>query len=59
MAWCAGPGRVMPGRLLRDLLQCDRVLGGHNNASVRAGLDLYSDVAGFSEGPQRCRALLS
>jgi UDP-N-acetyl-D-mannosaminuronic acid dehydrogenase len=38
------PERVMPGRLLRNLSQYDRVLGGYNAASVEAGKELYSVI---------------
>lgn len=35
------PERVMPGRLLRNLAEYDRVLGGYDAASVEAGTELY------------------
>ena len=40
------PERVMPGRLLRNLSQYDRVLGGYDAASVEAGKELYSIIMG-------------
>jgi UDP-N-acetyl-D-mannosaminuronic acid dehydrogenase len=40
------PERVMPGRLLRNLKEYDRVLGGFNDASVEAGKELYSIIMG-------------
>lgn len=40
------PERVMPGRLLRNLSEYDRVLGGYDNASVEAGRELYSIIMG-------------
>lgn len=40
------PERVMPGRLLKNLSQYDRVLGGYDQASVQAGLELYSIIMG-------------
>ncbi len=36
------PERVMPGRLLQNLAQYDRVLGGYDERSVAAGIELYS-----------------
>jgi UDP-N-acetyl-D-mannosaminuronic acid dehydrogenase len=36
------PERVMPGRLLRNLSEYDRVLGGYDDASMEAGKELYS-----------------
>lgn len=38
------PERVMPGRLLKNLKEYDRVLGGHDAASVEAGKELYSMI---------------
>jgi UDP-N-acetyl-D-mannosaminuronic acid dehydrogenase len=40
------PERVMPGRLLRNLAEYDRVLGGYDPASVEAGKELYSIIMG-------------
>ncbi|MBI0582821.1 MAG: nucleotide sugar dehydrogenase [Methanomassiliicoccus sp.] len=40
------PERVMPGRLLRNLSEYDRVLGGYDGASVEAGKELYSIIMG-------------
>jgi UDP-N-acetyl-D-mannosaminuronic acid dehydrogenase len=38
------PERVMPGRLLSNLRNYERVLGGLDEASVRMGLELYSTI---------------
>jgi UDP-N-acetyl-D-mannosaminuronic acid dehydrogenase len=38
------PERVMPGRLLHNLTTYDRVIGGHDPASVERGLSLYSKI---------------
>ncbi len=38
------PERVMPGRLLRNLKEYDRVLGGYDPPSVEAGKKLYSMI---------------
>lgn len=40
------PERVMPGRLLRNLSEYDRVLGGYDAPSVEAGKELYSIIMG-------------
>lgn len=36
------PERVLPGRILDELIQNDRVIGGINSESSEAGRDLYS-----------------
>jgi UDP-N-acetyl-D-mannosaminuronic acid dehydrogenase len=36
------PERVLPGQILRELIENDRVIGGINPASGEAGRDLYS-----------------
>ena len=36
------PERVLPGQILRELIENDRVIGGINRASAQAGHDLYS-----------------
>jgi len=36
------PERVLPGQILRELIQNARVIGGVNRASAEAGRDLYS-----------------
>jgi UDP-N-acetyl-D-mannosaminuronic acid dehydrogenase len=36
------PERVMPGQILRELIENDRVIGGINRASAEAGRDLYT-----------------
>jgi len=36
------PERVLPGQILRELIENARVIGGINNASAEAGRDLYS-----------------
>jgi UDP-N-acetyl-D-mannosaminuronic acid dehydrogenase len=36
------PERVMPGQILRELIENDRVIGGINRASAEAGRDLYA-----------------
>jgi len=36
------PERVLPGQILRELIENDRVIGGVNRVSAQAGLDLYS-----------------
>ena len=38
------PERVMPGRLLRNLSEYDRVLGGLNERSTELALDLYKNI---------------
>jgi UDP-N-acetyl-D-mannosaminuronic acid dehydrogenase len=38
------PERVMPGRLLSNLRNYDRVLGGLDDESIKEGLELYSMV---------------
>lgn len=38
------PERVMPGRLLHNLTTYDRVLGGHDAASLERGVSLYSRI---------------
>ncbi len=40
IAYC--PERVLPGRILQELVQNDRVIGGINKASSLAGKDFYS-----------------
>lgn len=40
------PERVMPGRLLRNLAEYDRVLGGYDPESVAAGTALYKIIMG-------------
>lgn len=35
------PERVLPGRILTELVQNDRVIGGHNEAAAEAGALLY------------------
>src|SRR5258708_23981390 len=39
---CYSPERVMPGQILRELIENARVIGGINLASAQAGADLYS-----------------
>lgn len=41
------PERVLPGRILKELVDNSRVIGGINQSSVEAGRDLYSS---FVEG---------
>jgi UDP-N-acetyl-D-mannosaminuronic acid dehydrogenase len=41
------PERVLPGQILRELVQNDRVIGGVNRGSAEAGRDLY---AAFVQG---------
>lgn len=41
------PERVLPGQILRELIENARVIGGVNNISAEAGRDLY---ANFVEG---------
>jgi UDP-N-acetyl-D-mannosaminuronic acid dehydrogenase len=36
------PERVMPGQILRELIENDRVIGGINGASAEAARDLYT-----------------
>jgi UDP-N-acetyl-D-mannosaminuronic acid dehydrogenase len=36
------PERVMPGQILREIIENDRVIGGINQASATAGRDLYA-----------------
>jgi UDP-N-acetyl-D-mannosaminuronic acid dehydrogenase len=36
------PERVLPGQILRELIENDRVIGGINPASAEAGRDLYT-----------------
>jgi UDP-N-acetyl-D-mannosaminuronic acid dehydrogenase len=36
------PERVLPGNILRELVENDRVIGGINPASAQAGRDLYA-----------------
>ena len=36
------PERVLPGQILRELVENARVIGGVNQASSKAGMDLYS-----------------
>ncbi len=36
------PERVLPGQILRELVENDRVIGGVDRASAEAGRDLYS-----------------
>jgi UDP-N-acetyl-D-mannosaminuronic acid dehydrogenase len=36
------PERVMPGQILREIIENDRVIGGINEASATAGRDLYA-----------------
>jgi UDP-N-acetyl-D-mannosaminuronic acid dehydrogenase len=36
------PERVLPGQILRELIENDRVIGGVNPASAEAGRDLYA-----------------
>lgn len=36
------PERVMPGQILRELIENDRVIGGINRVSAEMGRDLYS-----------------
>ena len=36
------PERVLPGQILKELVENARVIGGINNASAEAGYDLYS-----------------
>jgi UDP-N-acetyl-D-mannosaminuronic acid dehydrogenase len=36
------PERVLPGQILRELIENTRVIGGVNNASADAGRDLYA-----------------
>ncbi len=40
---CA-PERVMPGKLLHNLVHLDRVIGGINEESTKAAMDLYSHI---------------
>ena len=39
---CYSPERVLPGQILRELIQNARVIGGINPASARLGHDLYA-----------------
>ena len=45
IAYC--PERVLPGRILQELISNDRVIGGLTPAAVQAGLNFY---AGFCQG---------
>ncbi len=38
---CYSPERVLPGQILRELIDNARVIGGINSASAHAGKDLY------------------
>jgi UDP-N-acetyl-D-mannosaminuronic acid dehydrogenase len=39
---CYSPERVLPGQILRELIENSRVIGGVTPESARAGADLYS-----------------
>ncbi|MCZ2127085.1 MAG: nucleotide sugar dehydrogenase [Anaerolineales bacterium] len=39
---CYSPERVLPGQILRELVENSRVIGGVTPASAQAGADLYS-----------------
>lgn len=39
---CYSPERVLPGQILRELIENDRIIGGIDPASAQAGRDLYS-----------------
>lgn len=39
---CYSPERVLPGQILRELIENARVIGGVNPESAKAGRDLYS-----------------
>jgi UDP-N-acetyl-D-mannosaminuronic acid dehydrogenase len=39
---CYSPERVLPGQILRELIENDRIIGGIDPASAEAGRDLYS-----------------
>lgn len=45
---CYSPERVLPGQIMRELIENARVIGGVNPESARAGRDLY---AAFVKGP--------
>lgn len=45
-AYC--PERVLPGQILKELVQNDRVIGGINNASSKAGKEFYSSFCNGS-----------
>ncbi len=45
------PERVLPGRVLKELLELDRVVGGINEASTRAAAVFFS---GFVNGQVKC-----
>jgi UDP-N-acetyl-D-mannosaminuronic acid dehydrogenase len=44
---CYSPERVLPGRILQELVENPRVIGGINRASTEMGKDLYTN---FVEG---------
>jgi len=39
---CYSPERVLPGQILRELIENDRIIGGVDRSSAEAGRDLYS-----------------
>ncbi|OGO24644.1 MAG: UDP-N-acetyl-D-mannosamine dehydrogenase [Chloroflexi bacterium RBG_16_51_16] len=39
---CYSPERVLPGQIMRELIENTRVIGGVNPASAQAGRDLYA-----------------
>jgi UDP-N-acetyl-D-mannosaminuronic acid dehydrogenase len=39
---CYSPERVLPGQILRELIENDRIIGGIDPASAEAGRDLYA-----------------
>ncbi|NMB58329.1 MAG: nucleotide sugar dehydrogenase, partial [Chloroflexi bacterium] len=39
---CYSPEQVLPGQILRELIENDRIIGGIDLASAQAGRDLYS-----------------
>jgi UDP-N-acetyl-D-mannosaminuronic acid dehydrogenase len=39
---CYSPERVLPGQILRELVENSRIIGGINQASSEAGRDLYN-----------------
>jgi len=42
------PERVMPGKLLHNLNNLDRTIGGINEESTKAAIDLYKNIVGGS-----------
>jgi len=39
---CYSPERVLPGQILRELIENDRIIGGIDSSSAEAGRDLYA-----------------